>query len=252
MFNIKNKSKVEVKQTQEGSHGDHWHAIYGFSEQDNLEDNINDIFNDLQHETKISRDLHIYRAKYGTLSALGIQSNETLITLFPSLYSSKILPINIKSIVEWSHSNNCEAQVLGSGRNTFALNFFATDYAEKSKKYKKGGEINISLAGFAYVIDKHDPSDMQNFSDDFCAYLPNSNMQAGYDYDFIGKVKDVSNIKFKNETLSLLDVQLINDSDNPNMFILPVVANPKNMRISTPDIGDMISGCFWLQGRIFG
>ena len=252
MFNIGNKNKVEINETYKGSHGDHWSAIYGFNEQDNMEGKINEVFDDLEHELKISKDLHKHRAKYGMLSALGIQSDETLITLYPALFPSKNLPVTIKSILEWAHSNGNEAQIIGGGRDTFALNFFAIDYVDKKKKYKKGGEINVSLAGLAYVIDKHDPAEMTDFSDDFCTYLPSPDLQTGYDYDFIGKVLSVNKIKFKDESLILLEVQLINDSENPNMFTLPIVANPKNMRIQTPAVNDMISGCFWLQGRIFG
>jgi hypothetical protein len=238
-----------LEETEKGSHGDHWASVFGFD--DLIEKKVYESFDDLELEKIIKRDTRIYRAKYGLLSGLGIEVDEKIITFYPSLDSSKNIPVTVKSILEWKHSYKKEAQIIGSGRDEFALNFFATDYAENREKYIKGGVLNIALVGFAYIIDSDEIQDVDYtiFSKEFCVYLPSSTLDTGYDFDFIGQVVDDSkNVKYNKEEMLFFDVKLINNDEFS--FILPMVVNPKNMRVDSIKKGDMISGCFWLQGRI--
>lgn len=247
------KKQIEIKKTSEGSHGDHWNAIFGFGNDLYMQSEVKELFNTLKNNQKINSSTEIYTSNYQSMRNICVVYKGETITFFPAHMSKKSIPITLKSIVEWEHINNMEAFIEGNGKDTFMASFFAIDYAENKKKYKKGGTLNIALAGLAYVIDKNEKDaedDEMPFSDDFCTYVPSQELITGYDYDFIGKVLSVKPLGFKNEKLFILNVQLISNPDDPNMFNLPIIVNPKNMRIDVPEMGDMISGCFWMHGRI--
>jgi len=202
------KDRVKITQTRDGSHGDHWGALLGFDESIDLGACVDELIDDLKVQSSL-RNINKLRAKYGNSSAIGVQVGDSLVTLFPALYSAKRLPVVIKEITEWEHVDGIEAELLGLGRETFAINFFATDYLENSKKYKKGGERQISLTGVAYVIDEASelPSE---FSAEYCSYMPSSQTDSDCDYDFIGKILSIRNIKIKNHELCELEVKTHN------------------------------------------
>jgi len=247
------KPAVDVQTTHEGFHGDHWGGIFGFDDQDYTASQVESIAHKLAYEKKIDRHTLIHKKKFGIASATGIQYEDELITMFPALLPSKSLPVTIKSVIEWMHSDGKEAQILAGGRDTFYLDFFATDYCENKKKYLSGGEVKVSLAGIAYVIDEHEPDNdpASPISPELCTYMPSPDRGQSSEFDFIGKVLSLGKIRFGAEEIQIIEVKLINDSENPDMFSLPLFVNPKNMRISNLSEGDMISGCFWLQGRIY-
>jgi len=254
---FRKKSSAEITDTYDGSHVDHWCSVFGFGDQDHMESQVRSLADGLNYDKKIDKNTHIYRNKFGMASSIGIQSDDTIITLFPAISTSKPIPVHIKSILEWAHSDRKEAQVLGSGRDEFYLDFFVVDYCENKKKYHQNDVINIALAGFAYVIDSYEPD---NEGDDgskilhpeLCTYLPSPERGQISEFDFIGKVLSSGSIKFMHEELLIFDVKLINNEENPHFFSLPIAVNPKNMRVKDVSVGDMITGCFWLQGRAFG
>ncbi|WP_144393611.1 hypothetical protein [Pleionea sediminis] len=241
-------SKVKVSKTTNGSHGDHWGALLSFDESIDMESAINETLSDLTLHGSVKNKLRL-QAKYGNVCILGIQTENALQTLYPALISTNDIPVTINEVKEWEHVNGIEGQVIGSGRDTFAVDFFATDYLENSKRYKQGGELPISLTSFAYVIDVANELP-ENFSDDFCSYMPSTHTNSDNDYDFIGEVLRVEEVALKNHDLVELDIKLIQDRNNENMFNLPMVTHKSNIRCRDINIGDKLSGCFWLQGRI--
>jgi hypothetical protein len=248
MFGFR-KKKIPIKRADHGSHGDHWGAVFGFGDEDHLAQSVNKIVEDLSVEAVIRRNVARLRSSDGEFSVFGIGTNDDLTTLYPGLDVTESIPVDVKEIVEWSHVGGIEAQIRGVGRDTFGLDFFALDYVENKGKYESGGQHQIGLAGLAYVLDA--AGEMPpNFSDEMCAYLPNTDMPCGHDFNFIGDVLSVEDMSVHGEDLKLLRVKLINDDQHPEMFNLPLLVNQKNIRCSTVSVGDKVSGCFWLQGRI--
>jgi hypothetical protein len=248
MFGFR-KKRVPVKRTEHGSHGDHWSAVFGFDDQDHLARCVEQVVESLSIDATLGRGRVRLRSSHGVLSVLGIANQDSLETLYPALDETEIIPVSVKEIVEWSHVGGIEAQIRGSGRDTFGLDFFALDYLENKVAYVAGGELPIGLAGLAYVVEQAGELP-ENFSAEFCAYMPNADMPCGHDFDFIGEVLSVEDAKVLADDLKLLRVKLINDAENPEMFNLPLLANKKNIRCSAINVGDKLSGCFWLQGRV--
>lgn len=243
------KRKVPVKHQRDGNHNDHWGAIFGY--EDSTRERIEDVIMQLEHERKLSSDSVLLRAQYGMLSALGIQKADKLHTLYPAYFTSDVVPVTIKSIGEWAHVGGIEGNVVGNGRNTFMLEFFATDYVRNHKRYKAGGTLNIALAGIAYVVKDAEPFADEALAD-VCSYMPNSEVPGGSNFDFVAEINSTRSLNLNSEKLVLLDVKMLSDGTRPNLFNLPMLANPKNMGCSSLQPGKRISGCLWLQGRILG
>jgi len=257
LFKWGNDSKkgVKVHKSSDGSHGDHWSAVFGFDDFKGNTGNALSIFVNT-HKTavfkkKITDCFAQYRKDYGNLSFVDIRdtSNQTC-TWFPALYSNRTIPVTVGEIVEWEHVDCNEAQIIGKGRDTFGLNFFATDYLENRDVYKKGGTLNISLTGFIYVI--HEMKELpKECTPDFVAYMPNQKFfSCGYEYDFIADVISSEQIIVEEEEGYILDMKLINQTDNDSFFNMEAFVNKKNMRLENINIGQKVTGCFWLQGRL--
>ena len=247
--------KVEVERIEDGvSHGDHWDAMYGFA--DDTHDKIEQSFQDLILVKELESNLSLYRADYGVVSHVALVKDEGLVTLFPSLPTDRAVPFGINKIVEWEVTDGLEAHIEGSGRETFGLGFFATDYVENYELYKKGELSEVALSAFAYVLDRSSLGEEGNSSDEsellfasnFCGYFPSSELNTGFDYDFVGIVLSLNYFDYQDEKFALLDVQLIQDEELN--FVLPMAVNLKNMREKDIKVGDSITGAFWLQGKI--
>ena len=242
---------VKIEKTAKVSHGDHWGAMYGFSE--DTEHKVNESFDELELQEVLSDNLALYHSSYGQIENIAIVKDRELLTLFPQLLTKKTLPITLKSIVEWTPTDGLEAHIKGSGRDTFGLGFFATDYAKNREIYKKGGTLEIALSAFAYVVEKGGISDSNEssevlFAEDFCGYFPSQEIDDGYGFEFIGKLLSIETMNYRDEKFYIMEVKLIND--NELEFILPMAVNVKNVRDEKIEVGDSISGVFWLQGRI--
>jgi len=243
---------VKIEKTAEVTHGDHWRAMYGFL--DDMEQRVEESFNDLEFQEEISDSLALYKASYGKIEHIGIADTEGLLTFFPKFTGKKVIPIEIDTIVEWTPTDGLEAHIKGGAEDGFALGFFATDYAKNRELYKKGGTQNIALSAFAYVIDKGNMSEQNEseglvFAEDFCGYFPSQELDTGYDFDFVGKVLSLETIDYRDEKFYLMDVKLINNGELG--FVVSMAVNVKNIRVDKIEVGDSISGAFWLQGEIF-
>ena len=249
---IKEKEmSVKIEKTAEVTHGDHWGAMYGFSEE--TEQKVNESFDELELQEVLSDNLALYHSSYGQIENIAIVKDKELLTLFPQLLTKKTVPITLKSIVEWTPTNGLEAHITGFGRDTFGLGFFATDYAKNKELYKKGGTLEIALSAFAYVVEKGGVSESNEsselpFAEDFCGYFLSQEIDDGYGFEFIGKVLSIETMNYRDEKFYMMEVKLINN--NELEFVLPMAVNVKNVRDEKIKVGDSISGAFWLQGRI--
>ncbi len=224
MFKFLNK-EINIESNNVVLHNEHWNAIFGLTNNESNQQDIKVLSNDLKD-------------------------------IFSKTVTTENIPVRLKTVVELTHLDNkekvfTEAVVLGAGRDDFMVDFFAMDYVENKKLYKKAGTHNIALGGLSYLIDKIDDGDRDDlFAPDMCMYLPTQDKKFDRSFDFIGKVLSIEELDFKNEKLFVYKIQLISHFDDSNMFNLPIVVNPKNIYIENIDIGDMISGSFWMQGTI--
>ena len=246
------KSRVKVYVTDQGSHGHHWGPIFGLDERIDAQNCVRAMWDDVRIETEIDARYATVRAKYGVFSLLGIQDNEDndgVSTLFPALYSTKSMPLEITEVLEWQHVDAIEAQVRGIYRGILHTVFFATDYLENKKKYLKGGTLNVSLTGLAYSLDSG-PDLSERFSPDFCCFTPHSNAPFEDDYDFTSNLLSVSDVKVKEDNLKHFEIRLYNGSHASETANLAVIMNERNIVCSRLNVGDKVSGTLWMQGRL--
>ena len=243
------KNRVKIYATDQGSHGHHWGPIFGLDEKTDAQNCVRSMWDDVRVEREIDATYATVRAKYGVFSLLGIQDDDGISTLFPALYSTKSMPLEIIEVLEWQHVNSIEAQVRGVYRGILHTIFFATDYLENKRKYLEGGTLDVSLTGLAYSLDSA-PDLPDRFSPDFCCFTPNSNTPFDDDYDFTSNLLSISDVKVKKENLRHFEIRLYNGSHPSETANLPVIMNEKNIMCNRLNVGDKVSGTLWMQGRM--
>lgn len=199
--------------------------------------------------TKSDRDCFYYK---------GITSGGKAVSLIPVIKTGIRIPVLNKEIEEWSHVQNAEAIISGSGRETFGVTYFATDYAENRERYRTTANLEMHLAGILFVLDKRGPDDdtkEHKLSEDFAGYMPNSDLAALGCFDFIGVLEDFSEVLpggVAELAGYMMRVRLINNPDIPDFYTIDMFVNKTNMRFSDPEKGMKITGMFQLQGCIAG
>ena len=253
-FSKEETMSVKKERVEGVSHGDHWGSVFGFQEE--IHHKIDESVQALANEKVLDKNLSEWSTDYGIVSNVALVKENEVITFFPFLKIDRTLPVKISKVVEWEVTDGLEAHVLGAGHDKFAIGFFATDYAQNSALYKEGEHLNVALSAFAYVIEKSSMGEDTNSSDeieisfanDFCGYFPSSELNTGFDYEFVGTILSLEKFDYQDEKFVLLEVKLINAEDTN--FTLPMAVNVKNMRDADIKQGDSISGIFWLQGRV--
>jgi hypothetical protein len=182
-----------------------------------------------------------------------IRGNDQLISAFPYLQTDYVLPFETEKIVEWSHVAKQEAEICGAGRETFALVFFATDYVENRTIYRTTKKININLSAIGLVIKEPDTNHNAglNYERDFSAYMPSRDIPRPSYYDFIGKLNYFEECKISEHVKGyMLNVQLINQPEQPDFLTVDIFINIENVRIPELKAGMQVTGALWLQGQI--
>ncbi len=246
------KKRIKINKINHGSHGDHWSAFFGFEnlskDQNILLDRINQLI-ESKKAKKIDKKYSIIKENLGNINIKIITDSQGMVSCFPVLESKNKIPFENKAINEWNHVDNIEAQIGGSGRKTFGLSFFATDYLENKKIYQQNQELEIILSGFAYVVQKSEKLP-DKFSEDFVSYMPNQQTDGRSVYDFIGKIIDFKEYSFEGIDGFIITTKLINHEEIEDFFVLDIFVNKQNLKIEKPKKDMRISGCFWLQGNI--
>lgn len=176
-------------------------------------------------------------------------------SIIPVIKTDYIVPVENKEINEWEQVNDLEAVIRGSGRDTFGVTYFATDYAVNRDQYLSQRKLNIKLSGIVFVLDIYKGSrDKElNFADDFCGYFPNKDLKQYGCFDFIGILEDFKETTYLHDNPAkayLLKVRLINQPDAKDFFTIDMFVNPENMRFTELTKGMKLTGMFQLQGRI--
>jgi hypothetical protein len=246
------KNKIKINKVNHGSHGDHWGAFFGFEnlikDQDILLGRINQLMESKKAE-KVDKQYSVIKENLGNIDMKVIVDSQVMVSCFPSLESNNKIPFENKIVNEWNHVDGIEAQIGGSGRKTFGLIFFATDYLENKKIYQQNQELEINLSGFAYVIQESTKLP-DNFSEDFVSCMPNKQINDSSVYDFVGKIIDFKEYSFEDIDGFIITTKLINHEEMEDFFVLDIFVNKQNLKIEKPKKGMRISGCFWLQGNI--
>ncbi len=268
-FNLFNKSKkventthqdIKMSETDNGSHGDNIGGLIGFNSlnSENGRNFINEILvKSVNEKPELSTKSHelksISIANNPNLKLRVLTDTKNVLSAFPYLRTTYVMPYKTKEIIEWKHMKKCEAEIKGGGRNTFGFDFFPTDYAINKSKYTANNEIQLHVSAIAFVVDKSEfNQDTEvKFSEDFVSYLPSSNLPRQTYYDFIGKVIDFEEIKLDNNAQGYIaKVKLINEDTDPDFFTVDMFMNKENMRISALERGLKITGLLWFQGEI--
>jgi hypothetical protein len=178
-----------------------------------------------------------------------VSMNDNVISGFPYLKTNSSLPFHTKRIIEWTHIKNMEAEIVGGGRDTFGLAFFATDYATNKHKYKTEQFLNIKISAFAFVLEKYNPTDPN--SQNMVGYFPTKQIPVRTCFDFIGKINSFKECVLSNDNGGfIVNIKLIDNDDDPNFFNIDIFINKENLRIDKLTNGLAVTGVLWFQGEI--
>lgn len=246
------KNNIKINKVDHGSHGDHWSAFFWF---ENLEIDVNILMDRINHaledkkSEKINNQYSLVKESLENIEIKIILNFQEMASCFPVLNSNNKIPFFNTAVNERAHVDNIEAQIIGSWRNTFGLNFFATDYLENKKVYHQTQNLEVNLSGFAYVIQESQKM-WDNISEDFVWYIPSQQTRDKSVYDFIGTVIDFKEYSFENIEGFIIKTKLINQHEMEDFFVLDIFVNKQNLRLEKLEKNMKISWCFWLQGNI--
>jgi hypothetical protein len=192
---------------------------------------------------------------FADVSFNAIQLNGKAKTIEPVIKTNYIVDVEHKEINEWENVDNLEAIISGSGRETFGISYFATDYAVNRELYLSQKKHQVKLSGIVFVLDVYKKKSIDDLplADDFAAYIPNKDLPNYGCFDFIGLLED-----FKETTLLpgnnlkgyILNVRLINNPDVKDFFTIDMFVTPENMRFTELTKGMKLTGMFQLQGQL--
>jgi len=176
--------------------------------------------------------------------------------LLPVIKTGFAINVENKEINEWENMGDLVAIITGNGRNTFGLDYLATDYAENKEIYLSTKELTVSISGIAFVLDIstiNEQAGELTYSEDFTMYMPNNSLPNYACFDFIGQLED-----FKETVLPggdnlkgyLMKVRLITQPDFKDFFTIDMYVAQENMRFEQLTIGMKITGAFQMQGQI--
>ena len=173
-------------------------------------------------------------------------------TIFPVIKTDYIIDVENKAIDEWENVDDVEAIISASGRNTFGISYYATDYAINREKYHYTKQLTVNISAIAFVLDisQHDPSG--KLSEDFTGYFPSNDLPNYACFDFIGKVEDYRETTLLNNGLRayIIKTKLINHDTIDDFFTIDIYATLENMRFTNLEKGMKITGMIQLQGHI--
>ncbi|MFK7748177.1 MAG: hypothetical protein AB8B65_07295 [Kordia sp.] len=259
---VENEFGVTIKTVNTGSVGDLWRGIFGFEYFETMQPDFLYEFIELaQTENKPIHEVNtvsVHQLDFDWMNLRVICNNRHMLSAFPRIKTTTKIDVTLKQIDQREHIQDLEAIVHGGGRDTFAIRFYATDYAFTSGKYLSNTTLQMKLSGIIYVLDAHTEADDTledgtKFSPDFCMYMPGQEWAEFGCFDFIGKLESMKEVTvFNNEAHSgyILRIKLINNEEIEDFFTIDMFVNKKNMRITNLEVGMKLTGMFQLLGEI--
>lgn len=259
-----NECGLKIKKVNNGSVGNMWSGIFGFERLQGAGRNTLTeyaAFTMSQTPGKNINDLIISDLKYFQVIFRFIQKKDkSFTTFFPVVTNFEFIGAENKLIAEWANVGGLEAVINGVGNDTFAINYFATDYAENKIIYHSNPKLNIALSGILLHLavatteeQKLDLDDYTVFSKDLTMYLPHKELGEFGVYDFIGILEDFFGIHLlENGSISgyMLKIRLINEHLGEESFSIQMFVNKDNSEIEDYQIGMKLEGIFQMQGAI--
>lgn len=259
---------IRLHHVEHGKHGDHIGGLFGFSSLES-EEGVNSIqeliaaatvFPPMAEAQGVAlREFSFGKAEPAATEQLGLRAvtmEDQMISGFPYLRATRSLPFVTKDIFRWQNVNDLEADILGNGRDTFGIGFFATNWLEKQADFYQQQKINVRISAIALVLRAFVPEPpaedgQPSIGPDFCGYFPNEGLPGKTYYDFIGKVRSVTPATIPGGTGFLLDLQLINQPEEPDFFVVETFVNSLNLQMEgTPEVGQQVTGVAWFQGEL--
>lgn len=258
---VENEVGIKIISSNTGNMHNTWSGIFGYpsNSDEKGQQRIMEYFAlALTKEAVFSNaNMKISQLDYSDVILKAISIDDNPKSFLPIVKTTYTLDIETINIIEWENVSNLEAIITGSGRDTFGLSYFATDYAEHSEKYKSQKKLNINLSGIALVLDVStmdtEVGDMK-LSENFTTYMPNKDLKGFACYDIIGELENFREIKLMEEEDSMngyiLKIRLITNDEIKDFFTIDVYAHPENIRFSDLKIGMKLSGLVQFQGCI--
>jgi hypothetical protein len=262
---LKADPAIRLHHVTHGRHGDHHGGMFGFKR---LQDgDAGDVLNVMMAmaltRSSENDDLALLQIPFSEMEAtathqlgLGVLSmGEQMISAFPYLKPSRSMPFTTKDIYRWQNVNNLEADVVGNGKDTFGLGFFATNWAARQEDYYGQQRIEVMLSAVLLVLRNFVPEPAEEgqpaFAPGFCGYFANQDLPGKTYYDFIGLLRSVQAVTIPGGSGYLLELQLINQEDDPDFFVVEAFVNAENVQMEeVPKVGDHVTGALWFQGEV--
>lgn len=198
-------------------------------------------------------DTTVFLHDFGDVQLRVIKEGEKPRVIQPVVKTDYTIDVENKVITEWEgQGGNIEALIRASGRDTFGIDYYATDYAENRSLYHGKRKLDITISGIAFVLDlykQNDDSELK-YSEEFTAYMPTSQLPNYACFDFVGQIEDLRKTEVMGAEAYLMNMRLITHTDQKDFFTIDVFVHPENMRFATPEKGMKVTGMLQLQGRI--
>ena len=259
---VENKHGVTIKTVNNGHVGDLWSGVFGFEYFKTMSPDFLYQYMALAQTKNFPIQtvdtIEVYQLDFDRLALRVINKDQNLVSAFPRIETHTKIDVTLKQIDEWEHVENLEATVYGGGRDTFAIRFYATDYAFNRDKYLSNTKLQMKLSAIIYVLDKHSDENFESsdakFDPEFCMYMPGQEWSEFGCFDFIGKLESIEEANafdISAHSGYILKIKLINNEEIADFFTIDMFVNKKNMRFTDDlEVGMKLTGMFQLLGEI--
>jgi hypothetical protein len=257
---IENEAGLKIKKANNVDLSNTWGGIFGFESyrKPNGDQALREHFALALTNGPVftQHNIAVSQLDYEAVTLKGISHNGTPTTILPVIKTDYVVDVVNKEITEWENVDNLEAIITGTGRDTFGISYFATDYAENRALYLTKTELNIQISGIVFVLDistMHQSEGELQYSEDFTMYMPSNDLPGYACFDFVGELEDFRETHLlEDNSLKgyLMNVRLITHADAPNFFTIDLFVTPENMRFRELKKGMKLTGMFQMQGQI--
>ncbi len=251
------QSKVPVTPVYDGKHGDRWSALLGWQRFDDDPTMVRSAVEEILQEGELKVDLgdkKIIVLDYPDFEWIMLVDGTKMASAFPWVRTDLQLPCTSRSIKEWAHVQGIEAQVEASGKNTFGLLYFATDYMQNKQRYQNEPDLKIALSGLIYGATA--PTLPAGFAPNYAGYMPHPEQGIYSVIDFVGEVRAVRSVSVPQFGIQgyVVRLNLINgnveEGQDAHFFLIDAYVDHASLQVPSVNVGDRLSGAMWLAGKI--
>lgn len=179
-----------------------------------------------------------YMTGESVLDVMTITKNGETVAAYPVFKAGKARPARVTRVAECENGLEGQIEIFAGGGT---LNFFDTMYFRHKGRYAPGSDVNVLLAGLAYVVARSPKGP----ADDIIARYEDGDVD---DYVFRGTALDVSEITARGRKAWAVRTTLRPGHEGePQEFYVCVTPSAVQEKLNP---GDRISGIIWLQGFV--